>query len=173
MTKHTRLLAVLAAALVSLLVLAACGTSSGSEAIPAADLRDAPPIEGTDPTTGEELSLAQFAGTPVVLNFWASWCGPCKEELPALQELADKHPEVQVLGVNFQDSESDARSIQAEIGFSFPSVSDPRGEFGVDYQIPGMPTTFFLNAYHKIAGRLAGGADFEQFEEGLDLASIG
>lgn len=169
MKTHTRILAVIATASVALLVLAACG-GSGGEAVEAPDRREAPPFEGTDPITGEEISLAQFEGTPVVVNFWASWCGPCKDELPDLQEFADTHPEVQVLGINFQDSVSAAQEIQAEIGFTFPSVSDPRGEFGVDYEIPGMPTTFFLDADHRIAGRLTGGADLEQFEQGLELA---
>ena len=153
-----------------MLVVAACGGGGGGEAVEAPDRREAPPIEGTDVVTNEPLSLAQLAGTPVVINFWATWCTPCKEELPALQEFADNHPEVQVLGVNFQDSQSDARELQAEIGFEFPSVFDAQGEYGVDYAIPGMPTTFFLDADHRIAGRLAGGADVEQFEEGLALA---
>ena len=170
MTKHTRILAVIATALVGMLALTACG-AGGGEPVAAPERRAAPPIEGFDVVTGDPLSLAQFAGTPVVVNFWASWCGPCKEELPALQEFADSHPEAQVLGVNFQDSKSDAQEIQAEIGFSFPSVFDPRGEFGADYAIPGMPTTFFLDAEHRIAGRLAGGADTEQFEQGFELAT--
>ncbi|MGI9659070.1 MAG: TlpA family protein disulfide reductase [Gaiellaceae bacterium] len=172
MKKPTSILAVIATALVSMLVLTACGTTGG-EAVEIEERRDAPPIEGTDPITGEQLSLAQFEGKPVIVNFWASWCGPCKEELPAVQELADRHPEAQVLGVNFQDSESGAREIQAEIGFDFPSVSDPRGEIGVDYTIPGMPTTFFLDSQHRIAGLLAGGADLEQLEQGLELAAGG
>ena len=169
MTRRTSTLAVIATALVSMLILTACGTGGG-EAVEAPDRRDAPPIEGFGTFTDEPLSLAQFAGTPVVVNFWASWCTPCKEELPALQEFADDHPEAQVLGVNFMDSKSGAQDIQAEIGFTFPSVFDPRGEIGADYAIPGMPTTFFLDAEHRIAGRLTGGADAQQFEQGLEIA---
>ena len=97
-----------------MLVLTACGTGA-SDAVEAPERRDAPPIEGPDTVTGEQLTLAQFAGKPVIVNFWASWCTPCKEELPALQEFADKHPEAQVLGINFMDNESDARELQAEI----------------------------------------------------------
>ena len=169
MTQRTSIFAVIATTLVGMLVLTACGTGA-SDAVEAPERRDAPPIEGPDTVTGEQLTLAQFAGKPVIVNFWASWCTPCKEELPALQEFADKHPEAQVLGINFMDNESDARELQAEIGFSFPSVFDGRGDLGVGYEIPGMPTSFFLDAEHRIAGRLVGGADVDQLEQGLELA---
>ena len=169
MRTRTSTFAVIATAVLAMLILAACG-ESGGEAVEAPDRRDAPPIEGIDVITGEPLSLEQFEGKPVVVNFWASWCTPCKEELPALQEFADNHPEAQVLGINFQDNLADARDLQAEIGFDFPSVFDQQGEFGVDFAVLGMPTTFFLDADHRIAGLLAGGADVEQFEQGLELA---
>ena len=172
MTKPTRLLAVIATASVALLILAACG-GGGGEAVEAPERRDAPPFGGSDPVTGEAHSLADFAGKPVVVSFWASWCGPCKDELPELQAFADKHPEAQVLGINFQDTPSGARDIQEEIGFSFPSVTDESGELGVEFGLIGMPTTFFLDAEHRIAGQLAGGGDLEQFEEGLRLAVEG
>ena len=172
MRKRIVTVAVSTTVLLAMLAVAACD-GSGGETVESRDRSDAPSIEGTDLITGERLSLAQFEGKPVIVNFWASWCKPCKEELPALQEFADRHPEAQVLGVNFQDSETDARLLQAEIGFDFPSVADPRGDFGVDYAIPGMPTTFFLDAKHRVAGRLAGGADLEQFEQGLELAAGG
>ncbi len=169
MTQRKSILAVIATALVSLLVLAACG-GSGGQAVEIEERRVAPPIEGVDPITGEQVSLAQFAGTPVVVNFWASWCTPCKEELPALQAFADKHEEAQVLGVDFQDSATEARELQAELGFTFPSVSDPGGELGAEYRVLGMPTTFFLDSEHRIVSAIAGGADLEQFERGLELA---
>jgi cytochrome c biogenesis protein CcmG/thiol:disulfide interchange protein DsbE len=169
-------LAVIATTAVAILALAACG-SSGSDPVAApgnsGERRPAPSIEGFDPTTGEQVSLAQFEGMPVVVNFWASWCGPCRDELPDLQEFADKHPEAPVLGINFQDSESEAQELQREIGFTFPSVFDPGGKLGAAFAIPGMPTTFFLDAQHRIVGRLAGGADVEQFEQGLELVSGG
>tara|TARA_B100000686_G_C16623529_1_gene880544 strand:- start:463 stop:987 length:525 start_codon:yes stop_codon:yes gene_type:complete len=144
-----------------------------SDVFSVSDRRDAPLIKGTDLVTGDVVSLNQFEGTIVVVNFWASWCMPCKSELPVLQEFSNQHPEIQVLGVNFQDLEDEARKLQAEIGFSFPSVSDPRGDFGADYSVRGMPITFFLDSRHRIVGKIVGEADIEQFEQGLKLAIQG
>ncbi|MFQ5425553.1 MAG: TlpA family protein disulfide reductase [Gaiellales bacterium] len=131
----------------------------------------APPIAGEDPITGDPVALVEYAGQPVVLNFWASWCGPCRAELPALQELSEAHPEAQVVGVNFMDSPSDARALQEEIGFTFPSVADPGGNWFGQMGVKGMPTTFFLDEQHRVVGLVAGGTDLEGFEQGLSLAA--
>lgn len=131
--------------------------------------QQAPPIEGPDPVTGELVNVADFSGKPVVLSFWASWCGPCRAELPALQELADRHPEAQVVGVNLQDNSSDARNLQEELGFTFPSVSDD-GALAAQFGLLGMPTTFFLDGQHRVVGLVSGGTDLDGFEAGLELA---
>jgi thiol-disulfide isomerase/thioredoxin len=124
---------------------------------------------GIDPITGEAVSLADFEGTPVVLNFWASWCAPCREELPALIQLAERHPEVALVGVNYQDAAGDARALQHEIGFDWPNIGDPQGELGADFGLQGMPSTFFLDADHRIVAVVLGGTDLEGFEEGVAL----
>lgn len=124
---------------------------------------------GTDPITGEPVSLADFTGKPVVLNFWASWCAPCREELPTLIELAERHPEVALVGVNYQDSAADARRLQGEIGWTWPSIGDPRGTLGAKLGLQGMPTTFFLDAEHRIVALVLGGTDLAGFEEGVEL----
>jgi thiol-disulfide isomerase/thioredoxin len=124
---------------------------------------------GTDPITGEDVSLADYEGTPVVLNFWASWCAPCREELPALIQLAERHPEVALVGVNYQDAAADARALQEEIGFGWPNIADPQGELGAQFGLQGMPSTFFLDADHRIVAVVLGGTDLEGFEEGVEL----
>lgn len=134
-----------------------------------AERRQAPPIAGTDPITGEPVDVGDFIGKPVVLNFWASWCSPCRDELPALQEFAERYPEAQVVGVNFQDSHADARALQEELGFTFPSVSDD-GSLAQQLGLRGMPTTFFLGERHRVAGLIAGSTDLDGFEAGLELA---
>ena len=125
--------------------------------------------DGVDPVTGEQVSLADYEGTPVVLNFWASWCSPCREEIPALVELAERHPEIALVGVNFQDAASSARALQRELGFEFPSIGDPDGNLGAELGIQGMPTTYLLDAEHRIAGVIVGGTDLAGFERGLEL----
>jgi cytochrome c biogenesis protein CcmG/thiol:disulfide interchange protein DsbE len=138
------------------------------EAAPGAS-GDAVEASGTDPVTGEQVSLADYRGTPVVLNFWASWCPPCREELPALDQLAQEHPEVAVVGVNYQDSVEAARELQQELGFGFPSIADLYGELGSQMALQGMPTTYFLDADHRVAGVIVGGTDLAGFEEGIEL----
>jgi thiol-disulfide isomerase/thioredoxin len=128
-------------------------------------------LEGVDPITGENVSLADFAGKPIVLNFWASWCPPCREEIPALVELAEAHPQIQVVGVNLQDAAGDARALQEEIGFDFPSIADTDGTIAQQLGVIGMPTTFFLDAEHRITGQVVGGTDVAGFEEGLGLTA--
>src|SRR5437899_1396064 len=67
-------------------------------------------LEGTDPTTGKQVSLAAFKGKPIVLNFWASSCAACAAEASALAKFERAHPEAQVIGVDVQDSRSSARA---------------------------------------------------------------
>jgi thiol-disulfide isomerase/thioredoxin len=177
-----RTFAALAAVAVAVVVIVGIVIASGNDGAAepvalggnvAADERSerqpSPPIAGPDPVTGEAVNVADFLGKPIVLSFWASWCGPCRAELPALQELADKHPEAQVVGVNFQDSKSDAQALQDELGFTFPSVSDD-GTLAAQLGLQGMPTTFFLDDAHRVVGIVAGGTDPDGFEAGLELA---
>ena len=147
-------------------------TTGAEEA--AAQAEPGPPpleLEGSDPLTGKRVSLADFAGKPVVLNFWASWCSPCREELPALVRFAEAHPEAAVVGVNYQDTRAGAKQLHAEIGWTFPSIADPDGSIGAQLGIQGMPTTFFLDAEHRVIGLIAGGTDLEGFEQGFALAT--
>ena len=153
---------------------ASTSSSAAGEQPPAArDQSDPLELSGNDPITGEPVSLAAFRGKPVVLNFWASWCAPCREELPALIEFQEAHPEAEVVGVNFQDEPAGARALKDEIGFDFPSIADPEGELGARLGLQGMPTTYFLDAEHRVVALVAGGTDLAGFEEGLRLATGG
>ncbi len=128
-------------------------------------------LSGTDPATGKPVSLDDYAGKPVVLNFWASWCPPCRKELPALMQLAREHPEIQVLGVNEDDGPGPARDFQRQIGFDWPSVFDHEKGIANRLAVIAMPTTFFLDAQHRIVGQVVGGADLKGFEAGVALAA--
>ena len=122
--------------------------------IPTFEAKDAPPVVGTT-LDGEPFDLADYRGTPVVLNFWASWCGPCRRELPALAAFAKAHPEIQVIGVDYQDDVAAARTLAAETGATWPSVVDD-GPIGAAYEVPGLPATYLIDAQGRIVERLLG-----------------
>ncbi len=170
-------LAGIVAAIVTAGIVLAGGDEAAAPVAKGADTAEpsdggAAPIElgGIDPVTGAQVSLADFAGTPVVLNFWASWCGPCRAELPDLLRFAEAHPEAAVVGVNFQDTPGEARRLHDELDLTFPSIADPRGEIAAELGLRGMPTTFFLDSEHRIVGVVAGATDLAGFEQGLALA---
>lgn len=94
-------------------------------------------------------SLADYAGKPVILNFWASWCVPCREEMPALQRIYDLHNSdgLVVLGINqtFVDDLEAARTFVQELTLTFPNVRDDEGDVsGSLYRVMGLPTSVFI-----------------------------
>ena len=96
---------------------------------------------------GGTITLADFRGQPVVLNFWASWCVPCRKEMPALQRVSEAtEGQVAFLGVNHQDGRNGANRLLEETGVSYPSVFDPGGGLAERYRLFGMPSTFFISA---------------------------
>jgi cytochrome c biogenesis protein CcmG, thiol:disulfide interchange protein DsbE len=117
--------------------------------------------------------LAALEGTPVVINKWASWCGPCRAEFPAFQELATKRgKEIAFLGVNAHDSENKARDFLAEYPIPFPSYVDPDEKIAREIEAPAnYPITVFVDARGKTAFIHQGGytsaselaADVEQY----------
>lgn len=127
-------------------------------------------LSGVDPITGADVDLAQFAGKPVVINFWASWCPGCYAEAPALVRFAGKHPEAQVVGINLQDTQAGARDFHGQFALPFPSIADPNGEIGARLRLQGMPTTIFLDAEHREVARIVGETDEAGFENGLRRA---
>jgi cytochrome c biogenesis protein CcmG, thiol:disulfide interchange protein DsbE len=101
-----------------------------------------PPIPSPGPPTNEELS--KLRGHPVVVNVWASWCGPCRSEFPHLQSQAAKHgEEVAFLGVDTQDSDDAARTFLEEFPVPYPSISDPDRDVEAAVRAVGLPVTAF------------------------------
>jgi len=95
-----------------------------------------------------ELSSAELKGDPVVINFWASWCIPCREEARVLEAAWKKYgPEgVHVLGVNVQDSEQDAQAFAEEFGLTYPTVRDTDLTLWTKLGVTGLPETFFVDS---------------------------
>lgn len=93
------------------------------------------------------VRLSDFRGTPVVLNWYASWCGPCKREIPDFQKAYEAlDGEVVFLGVNLQEDAAQAAGLLEVFVAKYPALLDTEGEIAVHYRIQGMPTTFFIDA---------------------------
>jgi thiol-disulfide isomerase/thioredoxin len=146
------------------------GGASGVQPV-AVSPEPAPDLLGEDPITGEEVALADFSGKPVVINVWASWCPGCIEEAVDLREFAADHPEIVVLGVDFQDTVQGARDFYRRWEWTHPSIFDSSGSETAALGLFGMPTTFFLDREHRIAARVVGATDRAGFEQGLRLAT--
>ena len=96
---------------------------------------------------GETVALADLHGQPVILNFWASWCGPCRAEMPELQRLHEQLAAagVVVLGVNQGERPETVASYRQEVGVDFPTVLDQRTAVSQLYLVNSLPTTFFID----------------------------
>ena len=123
--------------------LAACPAQSGEKATGAHVL----PALSFDCPGGGTLDLGQAPGVPTVVNLWGSWCPPCREEMPLLQELAASSAgTVQVVGVISKDGRPQAESFAADAGVTFPSAFDADGELMTELGLNGLPYTYFLDA---------------------------
>lgn len=127
-------------------------------------------FSGTDPITGKDVSLADYAGKPVVVNIWASWCPGCSAEADDLRRFAADHSEAQLVGVDYQDSKHDAKAFYSRWRWTHPSVFDQSGQLASSLGLQGLPTTFFLDRQHRIASRIVGATDYAGFERGLEAA---
>jgi thiol-disulfide isomerase/thioredoxin len=123
-------------------------------------------LSGPSPITGQQVSLDQFAGRPVVLNAWGSWCTGCRAEARDLARFVAAHPDVQVVGLDSEDTSGGARSFYREFGWQHPSIADPSGALAAKLGVQGFPTTFFLDRRHRIVTRIVGATDLAGFEQG-------
>ncbi len=107
---------------------------------------------------GGMMTAVDYAGKPTVVNFWASWCGPCRQEAPIFERLSQEYGERGVLfiGVNIQDAEADAEAYLREFGITYPNGRDADGSISVDYGVIGIPVTFFVSRDGIVQRRWAG-----------------
>jgi len=110
--------------------------------------------------SGAPVTLAELKGKPVVLNFWASWCAPCKVEHPVLAWGARRFAsEAQFFGVVFEDTEENARAFATPIDPAFPQLIDERSRMAVDYGVSGVPETYFIDASGILRDKFVGPID--------------
>ena len=122
---------------------------------------------------GERVDLRTLRGTPLVLNFWATWCEPCRIEMPLLQSRyeAGRAQGLRVLAVNFDEAEPLVRSFVEDLGLTFDVLLDPGAYVQGLYRVRGYPTTFFVDARGVIRGHKVGA--LEPAELDALLADIG
>jgi cytochrome c biogenesis protein CcmG, thiol:disulfide interchange protein DsbE len=121
-----------------------------------------------------ELSLEELRGRPVVLNFWASWCIPCRDEAPILAASARAHAgEVRFVGVNVQDLRSDALAFLREFQVPYVSVRDKDNRAYRAYGLTGVPETYYLDASSRIVAHSPGAVSQRTLERDIALAIEG
>ena len=117
---------------------------------------------------GHELLLSDFAGTPIVLNFWASWCPPCRMEKPHFQQAFDYYGnEVKFIILNVDEPIDVVRAYMDEEGFSFPVYFDELREGAAAFSVTGVPETFFIDADGIVNSRFLGAINFDTIEHAI------
>ncbi|MDA1347991.1 MAG: TlpA disulfide reductase family protein [Chloroflexi bacterium] len=128
----------------------------------------APPIS-LDLFDGGTLDISQDAGRPIVVNFWASWCPPCRDEARLLERTWRKYREEGVLfvGVDIQDTEAEATAYVREFDITYPNGLDRDGKISIDYGVIGLPVTFFIDGAGIVQKRWVGAIDGATLESWL------
>jgi cytochrome c biogenesis protein CcmG/thiol:disulfide interchange protein DsbE len=122
------------------------------------------------------VALSELRGTPVVLNFWASWCVPCQEEASTLERAWRQQARprgVLFLGLDMQDVTNDARNFMRHYAIDYPNIRDPTNGVAHSYGATGVPETFFIGANGKIVGHVIGASSTAQLTAGIEAALAG
>lgn len=123
---------------------------------------------------GNPVKLSDYFGKPIILNFWASWCGPCKKEMPDFNEKSQElEGEVQFLMINmtdgFRETMETATAFIEEQGYTFPVFFDTRFEAAYTYGAYSLPTTFFIDAQGYVITQATGAISMETLQRGIDM----
>ncbi len=102
---------------------------------------------------------------PVIVNFWATWCIPCRAEMPVLQAYAENHPEVLILGIATESEESEARDFAASVGAHYPLAIDHSGVIVNRFRVGGLPTTVLISPQGTVAGTIFGELDSDDLDQ--------
>ena len=123
---------------------------------------------------GEEVSLSDFIGKPVILNFWASWCGPCKSEMPEFETAYQKYrEEIQFMMVNLTDGNRETVETAAEYiageGYTFPVFFDTESDAAITYGATSIPVTYFVDAEGHLVAYGSGALSGEILQSGMEM----
>jgi peroxiredoxin len=155
--------------LISVLLIAGC--SNESEAPPEEEDIQAPDFQ-LDTLDGQTVALSDFRGEVVLLNFWATWCGPCASEMPFIQQVYDEWSGkgLRVLAINIGESAGTVTSFLEEYSLSFPVLLDIDGAVATQYGATNIPTTFLIDQEGIVQGVKVGAfSSVEEIEGGISL----
>jgi len=160
-----------AASLVAIALFASgSGAPAGAAADPAAPTFSLPVLG----QSGPKISLSDYAGRPLIVNFFASWCEPCQKETPLLATFyRSEHGKVAIVGLDENDVLGSATSFTHKEGVSYPVGFDPGVTAASAYGVAGLPQTFFLDARHRIVDRVFGAVTLADIHRGIALATGG
>ena len=174
--RHKVLSAIIAVCVAgSLITIGVVGSASGQAASPVAPVA-APafslPLLGDE--SGRQVALSKYRGQPLIVNFFASWCEPCKTETPLLATFyrTDKG-KVALVGLDENDTLGNATSFTRANGVSYPVGWDPHFAVASAFGVNALPQTFFLNARHQIVDRIFGPVTLASLHKGIALATAG
>ena len=173
--RHKVLSAVIAVCVAgSLIAIGVVGSASGQAARPApvAAPDFSLPLLGDD--SGHQVALSRYRGQPLILNFFASWCDPCKTETPLLATFyRTEKGKVALVGLDENDTVGNATAFTRADGVSYPVGWDPHFTVASAYGVSALPQTFFLNARHEIVDRVFGKVTLASLNKGIALATAG
>ncbi len=155
--------------LAAFLLLAGCssGQKAAAKPLPAAKSFSLKVLD----RPGQQISLAAYAGKPVIINFFASWCAPCKKETPLLARFyKSSHGKVVIIGVDANDEADPAEKFVQAADVTYPVAVDPfPAKTTTSYGVFALPQTFFLNSRHRIVKKILGGVTLTELTKGVAL----
>lgn len=133
------------------------------------------PIIGLVGLDGEDVASSDWAGRIYVVNFWASWCLPCRKEAPHLQAFWERHRDegVMLIGIAFEDEQAKAQEFRDELGLTYPQAMDPTGRAADDFGVVGLPETYVVDQHGVVKAKLVGAVGPTTLDEVLAKVQAG
>jgi thiol-disulfide isomerase/thioredoxin len=124
--------------------------------------------------SGKTIQLSGMEGKPVLVNFWATWCGPCQVEMPLIEAYYERYsPDLEVLAINYDESIGEIQPYVKKLGLTFPVLLDPGGKTADLYQVVGFPTSYFIDREGFIRGVYVGILSKKVIEDNLKKIGVG
>ncbi|HYZ54620.1 MAG TPA: TlpA disulfide reductase family protein [Streptosporangiaceae bacterium] len=162
--QHKVASAVIAVCVAAVVAVSTVAATSGTATSPAAPAFTLSALGGSN----SHVSLAAYAGRPVIVNFFASWCVPCRKETPLMARFyRSAHGTVDVIGIDTNDSQTAAETFTRSTGVSYPVAFDPAAKTAGAFGVVAIPQTFFLNAEHRIVDRIYGAVTAAELAKGV------